>query len=227
MKSVIQKTIRVFKFAVIIFIGTIICYLILGFTLSIIPANNNNQRANEGVAIYVSSNGVHTDIIVPTKNEIYDWNENLCFQNIYNPTNSNFLSFGWGNKDFYLKCKTWNDLKLTTAFNAAFGLSSALMHVSCFDNMRADKNCCKILITQHQYKELVDEIKKSFQKSATGNIIEVAGGSYFNNDSFFEANGNYHLFNTCNSWTNNTLKKIGLKTAIWTPFDFGIFYYLN
>jgi 3-dehydroquinate synthetase len=47
-------------------------------------------------------------------------------------------------------------------------------------------------------------------------------------DAFYEANGNYHLFHTCNTWANNGLKAAHQKAAIWTPFESGIFYhYLN
>jgi len=38
--------------------------------------------------------------------------------------------------------------------------------------------------------------------------------------------GSFSCFKTCNTWTNQTLKKAEIKTAIWTPFDSGILKHL-
>ena len=41
----------------------------------------------------------------------------------------------------------------------------------------------------------------------------IPNRGYWNNDNFYEAHGNYHLFNTCNAWTNEALQTIGVKTG--------------
>ena len=48
---------------------------------------------------------------------------------------------------------------------------------------------------------------------------------YGNDDAFYEANGTYNLFKTCNTWANNGLKACEKKAALWTPFESGIFYH--
>ena len=50
---------------------------------------------------------------------------------------------------------------------------------------------------------------------------------YGKNDAFYEANGSYSLFHTCNTWANNGLKACGQKACFWTPFDSGIFYHYD
>jgi hypothetical protein len=42
-------------------------------------------------------------------------------------------------------------------------------------------------------------------------------------DVFYEANGSYSLFYTCNSWANQALKSANQKAALWTISDSGIF----
>ena len=101
------------------------------------------------------------------------------------------------------------------------------MHVCCYDELNENKNCTKIILSKDQFDKLIIGLEKSFQKDRRGDLIEIAEKNYSDNDAFFEATGNYHLFNTCNSWTNSTLKMAGIKTAFWTPFDKGILYHLD
>jgi hypothetical protein len=36
---------------------------------------------------------------------------------------------------------------------------------------------------------------------------------------FYEANGPYSAFYTCNSWTGEALRAAGVKTGLWTPLS--------
>ncbi|XQC04883.1 DUF2459 domain-containing protein [Arcobacter cryaerophilus gv. pseudocryaerophilus] len=47
------------------------------------------------------------------------------------------------------------------------------------------------------------------------------------NDAFYEAIGSYSIFHTCNTWTNNLLKKASLPASFWLAFDDGILYQYN
>lgn len=227
MNRIIKRTVNVFLYSLLSVIGFVVSYLFIAVSLSFIPVNINQETTKEGIEIYLSSNGIHTDLILPVENSVCDWKEKIKFSNTFNPINSKYVSFGWGNKDFYLKCKTWDDLKFTTAFNAAFGLSSSLMHVSCYDELNESEDCLKIIISKDQYIKLVNELERSFGKNDSNSFIELPGFNYSYNDTFFEANGTYHLFNTCNSRINSILKIGGVRTALWTPFDKGIFFHLK
>ena len=54
--------------------------------------------------------------------------------------------------------------------------------------------------------------------------LDVEG--YNSYDSFFEAKGSFSFYRTCNIWVNKALKVIGVKTSIWSPFDFGVLHHL-
>ena len=46
--------------------------------------------------IYILTNGVHTDIVVPVKNDFCDWSKVIPFSNtIAKDTNAKWLAFGW------------------------------------------------------------------------------------------------------------------------------------
>lgn len=43
------------------------------------------------------------------------------------------------------------------------------------------------------------------------NEHKILSTQYLNRVYFFKANGEYHLFNTCNTWAANGLKRAGLE----------------
>jgi hypothetical protein len=55
----------------------------------------------------------------------------------------NYLAFGWGDKGFYLNTPEWADLKVSTALNAAFGLSSSAIHSTFYKKLRENETCKK------------------------------------------------------------------------------------
>lgn len=134
-----------------------------------------------------------------------------------------YLAIGWGDKGFYLNTPEWSDLKVSTAFNAVFGLSSSAMHTTFYKKMIEDDNCKKIKITVEEYQKLITYISKSF-KYDSANKVQWIEGNYGNTDAFYEAKGSYNLFYTCNTWANNALKAANQKASLWTVTDMGIFY---
>jgi uncharacterized protein (TIGR02117 family) len=91
--------------------------------------------------------------------------------------------------------------------------------------MNEDKDCVKINISKQQYQRLIAYITRSLKRDATGKVIYIQTNAvYGKDDAFYDAGGSYSLFHTCNTWSNNALKKCGQKACLWTPFDTGIFY---
>lgn len=186
--------------------------------------NSKDENPNEDVAIYIKSNGVHTDIVVPIKSEYKDWSEKLKFDHIASRDSTmQFVGIGWGDKGFYLNTPEWSDLKFSTAFNAAFYLGTSAMHATFYKQIKENENCVKINISKEEYANLIKYIEDSFQVDSEGNPILINATTYGQNDSFYEANRKYSLFYTCNTWANNALKSADQKAAVWTPTDTGIF----
>lgn len=186
--------------------------------------NSKDENPKEDVAIYIKSNGVHTDIVVPIKTEYKDWSEKLKFEHIPSKDSTmQFVGLGWGDKGFYLNTPEWSDLKFSTAFNAAFYLGTSAMHATFYKQIKENENCIKINISKEEYANLIKYIEDSFQVDADGSPILINATTYGQNDSFYEANRKYSLFYTCNTWANNALKSADQKAAVWSPTDTGIF----
>lgn len=205
-------------------IGFVLLYLALAFVLSRIAIEKEKNTTHD-IAIYILSNGVHTDIVVPVKSEFYDWSQKVKYSNTYSKdTSYPYLAMGWGDKGFYLETPAWKDLKASVAFKAAFALGNSAIHATFHDTMIINDQCKKIMISKHQYQRLVNFMTNSFKRDRDGHFIHInTKAVYGNYDAFYEATGSYSMLHTCNTWANNALKTSGQRCCLWTPFDTGIF----
>ena len=219
-----KKLLKYLLYLTLTLVALVLTYLLAAFFLSRITINREASTKPE-VQIYIKTNGVHTDIVVPVKNAQMDWSQEIKFANTTsNDSTAQFVAFGWGDKGFYLKTPNWSDLKFTTAFNAAFGFGGTAIHATFYKAIIENKSCIGMMISQEQYLRLTAFILNSLKKDSTGHAIYInTTANYNKRDAFYEATGSYGIFRTCNSWTNKALKVSGQKCCLWTAFDTPIF----
>ncbi|WP_374539921.1 TIGR02117 family protein [Flavobacterium sp.] len=228
MKKVVFKLVKYIG----LFLFALLMYGIVVTLLSFIPVNSYDSRTlipAQKIEIYLLTNGVHTDIVLPVKNEYFDWSKQVKYIDTKaKDSTAQFMAIGWGDKGFYLETPTWADLKASTALKAATGLSSSALHVTFYKNMKEGVDCKKITIDSNEYKKLIVFINDSFQLN-NDNVTKInTEAVYGENDAFYEAKGSYSLFYTCNTWANQALKAANQKAALWTITDSGIFrHYKN
>jgi uncharacterized protein (TIGR02117 family) len=196
----------------------IILYAATMLVIAYIPANENFSEAEEGIDIYVMTNGVHTDLIFPYQTPVKDWHEVFGEAVEEKKLQPKYAAFGWGDKGFYLETPTWAELKFSTAFKALFFLSSTAVHVSFYRRIEEGEDCAKIKISPETYLKLTEYVEKSmvFDAGKPKRIPEASYGKY---DVFYDAHGTYSLFYTCNSWTNEGLKQAGITASKWALLD--------
>jgi uncharacterized protein (TIGR02117 family) len=200
-------------------LGILLFFIIYGicvFIFSNITVNKNySVEGPEKIEIFVKTNGFHTDLVLPVKNEYKDWTSTFdTTLTKSSDKNFNYVAVGWGDKGFYINTPDIDSLKFSTVFNAAFFLSESAVHVTYLNSIKESNNCRKILIDKNSYYKIIDHIDNSLDKE-NDKVIPI-NFSYSNNDLFFEGRGKYNLFYTCNTWTNNCMKKAGLKSRFWT-----------
>ncbi len=228
MKKISISIARIAGYCLGIFIGLIALYLGFAWGLSRIAVNKHIAEPGAGaVSIYIRTNGVHTDIVVPVKHELQDWSREINFAHTESgDTTLPYAAFGWGDKGFYLQTPEWSDLKFSVAFKAMFHLGTTAMHVTFSRKMVTGSDCKEIRISPDQYLQLVAFLRGSFRLDEQGLVMPIPSvhDGYGKDDAFYEANGVYDLFHTCNTWANNALKACGQRACLWTPSDKGIFY---
>jgi uncharacterized protein (TIGR02117 family) len=210
-------------------LGLLLLFMGAALLLALIPVNADAPVQSKGVEIYITTNGVHADFRLPVQTEVIDWRQSLALRD-YAGANSSFsyVAFGWGDRGFYLHTPQWSDLTPGTAARALFMPSPTAMHVTYYPRAPAPGNDSRRLyLSGEQYQQLVAYIQESFARAESGKLLLIPGAGYSPYDNFYEARGSYTLLYTCNNWVNGGLQKIGIKTATWAPFDWGVMYHLE
>ncbi len=192
-----------------------IIYVLLSLILIAITVNSHQPSGEKNKTIYLNSNGVHLDVIIPRKELPKELTQGMR----YRPTDY-FFAFGWGEENFYLNTPKWRDIRFSTAFRALFLKNSTLVHLARYNRTRPD--WIEVNVTEEQLESLISYITATFQLDEDGEVIILPGKGYKTHDDFYKAYGSYSFLFTCNSWVNKGFKSSGLKACLWTPFDFGL-----
>lgn len=204
-------------------------YFLAALFLGLVPANVSfHQPASGGVVIYVRSNGIHTDIVVPRVNAEADFRPFSDPAHVRDPAwgRADHVAFGYGARDFYLNTPTWGDLSASVALRAMTGGDSTLVHVEHVDRPQRTEWQRPIRLTSEQYRRLAAFIRSSFRLDADGAPIHVPGG-YTAADTFYEGNGGFSMFYNCNAWTGQALRAAGVRMGLWTPFEQSVMWRLD
>lgn len=117
---------------------------------------------------------------------------------------------GWGARDFYTTAGTFADITARATLRAVTGDASVL-RVDVIGDFPPGFDPPRLRLSQDQYAALLEAIAAT----ATGPAIPGAG--HTGTDGFLEAEGRFHILNTCNTWVSRMLRAAGVPAGIWTP----------
>ncbi|MEM9983360.1 MAG: DUF2459 domain-containing protein, partial [Bacteroidota bacterium] len=84
-------------------LAAIVLYVLGAFSIGLLPVNNSYEAPQKGITIFVKSNGVHTDLVVPTVHTVIDWRDYCAPQDFEQvPQEAAYIAFGLGEKAFYV-----------------------------------------------------------------------------------------------------------------------------
>lgn len=219
-----RRLVKFFRYFLLILITPILLYFIMVVIGMVIPVNTEMEIPDKDVEIFLVSNGLHIDIAVPLKTEYFDWTS--LVKTSHTPSGwpyAKYVSFGWGDLEFYKTTPQWDDLTLGTAFKSLFTKTPAAIHTTFYEDLSQREDIKRVVIDSARYRKLTRYIASSFEYDGAGNLMPVEGLHYSNDDVFYKAKGSLTLFKTCNTWVNSGLKKSDLKACLWTPFVEGVF----
>lgn len=216
----IKTIFKILKYTFLTLLAITALYLLFAFLLSIISTSPEKINCTQKETIYLSSNGIHLDIIINI-----DQIDSIFLEELNFSDRTQYLAFGWGDKGFYLNTPRWEDLKAKTVIRAFFLPSETAMHVTQYRNTR--KKWIPVQLCPEQLEKMQQFIISSFKRNDNGKFQPIANSGYGHYDTFYEAIGSYNAINTCNEWVNKALKKAEVKTAIWSPSDKGILYHFQ
>lgn len=201
--------------------ATLILYLTAGLIGGAIPVHRDWRQPANGVTIWVESNGIHTGIVVPKVAAGVDWRALAKPGDLRDPRYAGYdhLSFGWGERAFYLETPTWWDVRPATVLAAAIGSARTLVHVDHVPAPAETPSVRRIVVTPDQYRRLAAYIAAS---------VKPGGGvepGYFKYDAFYEGTGRYSAVRTCNAWTGAALATADIRVGAWTPFPVTVLWW--
>lgn len=189
-----------------------------------VPRNPSWQEPAEGVVIFVRSNGVHVDLVLPASAYGTDLYRLVPPSHIADPEAARGgAAFGWGQREFYLETPRWSDLSIDNAARSVFG-GDTLMHVEHVAPPRPSSDTRPLRLDRQGHGQLVAAVADGFAARNGRRTVPLLGRGYGSDDVFYEATGRYNAFRTSNQWTADALATAGVRIGVWTPFAQGIMW---
>ena len=197
-------------------------YLLAALAGSLLPANPDWQSPDDGIELFVETNGLHTGIVMPIWNEIHDWTPLVRPEDLADPSRyGSHILVGWGHEGVYRNTRTWQDLRASDAISAIFGSDHVLVHVDHLQYPQAYPHYRRrLVVSPAEYRKIAAAIEARFLLDDQYRSQPSPG--YGASDLFYRSHGHYNAFHTCNNWTGEVLQQAGIRTGLWTPFQGGV-----
>lgn len=184
--------------------------------------NPNWRTPDDGVTIYVETNGFHTGFILPARAEGIDWHAlfpptDLSDTRYHATGATDHVAISWGERDFYLNTPDWRQMSPATMARAAIGSDATLIHIYHMNRPQVGRYARKLVISHAAYRQLAARLMADVAIPERGTLEPIPG--YGGDDVFYAATGRYSMIHSCNAWTGDHLRAIGVRIGAWTPAE--------
>lgn len=172
--------------------------------------------------------GIHSEIIIPVQNELFDWQTYLPLKEISKKHNPDYkyLGFGWGERDFYMNPPNQIHGQISGGLKALFWLNPSVIRVEGHQKLPQVVKIKCFGVSKQGYLNLVSFIKNTFRLDNQGQRIRLR---YDNpvNVSYYDAKGTYSIVRNCNNWTAEGLSSAEVNTPLWAGLSSAILWHLE
>lgn len=163
--------------------------------------------------VCVTRTDIHTNLVVPVQTDAFNWRTALP-----EPlTRSQYIGFGWGERNWYMNPPTRLEDIVPRGFQALFFPNLAALRVQAHDRLPDHDEVKCVGVERSQYLALMQFIKQSFQKTEQGQLIQRSDPA--TGTAFYEATGRYSILRNSNHWTAEGLEIAGINTPLWAGFS--------
>jgi len=196
-------------------------YLALALVGALVPLNREwRETEAPDTTIYLRSNGIHVDIVMPAVAQGLDWRPYFPARDFADPSAaSRWFGFGAGERRVYLETPTWADITPRTLW-LAIGGGERVLHVD--RTTIPGDNLVAIRLRPEEYRRLWAAIRAQFVLGPDGRPQRLAHRGYGPDDAFYRSGGRASAINTCNQWVADQLRIAGVKVSAWAPFPLGL-----
>jgi len=167
------------------------------------------RRSGEAIIeVYVTSNGWHSAIVVPR----------AALPTGAIPEAADFpaaayLSLSWGDAEYF----PVREPTLGMTLRAALQPTPAVLHMAGLSSHPRDvfpaEELVELKTTTEGFEKLVTYLDSTFDRAGAARAQASEPGLY-NFSLFYRAKGEFHFFNTCNTWTARGLKAGGWPVRV-------------
>jgi len=153
---------------------------------------------------YVVNHGWHTGIVVTGADLI---KVVPALENEFTgPTD--FLEIGWGDEQFYRA----QNPTLGLAIRAILTPTPTVLHIVALpggsQRLFPGREVLELTVPPQGYEKLLAYIAESFDRADDDSVISLEAGLY-GDSRFYRAKGEFHAFNTCNTWVARAIEQTG------------------
>jgi len=155
-------------------------------------------------SIYLVKQRWHTAIVFHREDV-----DSTLIQEIKYLSGAELIDIGWGDEAFYQYPDfDWNMAYQAICYPTPSTLRMEGIYISMIEYFDLSEIVVKLEINDEQLKILLNYISDTIWRNGEGQI-DILSTQYLQRIYFFKADGDYHLFNTCNTWLARGLKEAG------------------
>ena len=168
--------------------------------------------------IYLRSNGVHIDIVMPAEAQGLSWPRLLPPDDVRDPPLLvRWYGFGAGERRVYLETPTWGDITPKTLWSALTG-GERVLHVD--QTAEPGSNFARSACGPRN----IAGCGRRSAPTSTDRRGQIDHPGYGPEDAFYEGRGRASAIHTCNQWVADKLRLAGVRTSLWSPFPAGLLW---
>jgi uncharacterized protein (TIGR02117 family) len=173
-----------------------------------VPDKRTPVAAPDGIPVYVVAHGWHSGFALPSQAiSPAMLPERLDFPE------ADYLEFGWGDRDFYGA----STFSFWLMIKAGVWSEESTLLIEPLANPPPQRYPCSTLIAlrmpRPNFRLLIAYIRDSLRRSEPSLKSEPLPSLYPQRGRFYPAEGRFHAFNTCNSWTWRGLAAAGYPVS--------------
>ena len=195
-------------------LSIIAAYLSAALLGAVIQGRHDVLPAGRSHQIYLLRGPIHYDFLVPLDQATKD-KLNWLTLDLDHP-GANWLVVGWGGREFYTTTGTYRDVSASAVWKGITG-DTAVLRIALAGPMEPEWPVYPVNLSESQYLRFLNVLTDSIADRAP---LDVPGFSEF--DVFYPAHGHFSIFDTCNVWVGETLRRSGVKFGAWTPVPFAV-----
>lgn len=225
MRSLFRKTwltLTAIVLTISLFTALYCAAILLGGIIPVPVSSGKRDEHTLEARIYLLSNGLHKELCLPLTEDL----DSALYQRLSPGDRDDlFVCFGWGDRKFYPGTPTLEDFEILPSMRAALLPTSAAMLSAIYRESSIIPYSKRVFVSEDTVSRLYEYVNAHIKKTVSGDVIPIPQSKVddkYSADFFFEAQGTYSLFFTCNNWTNAALHYADVPTHLWTPLAWRI-----